>query len=183
MQGTIVKLMADKLQPQDQLQVLALLKNIKDYLKRGDMMVSQVRYDEPLITVEKLVASIDDYILSKPQPSIIKGKKSLTAQQSTSRVKSASTPVRLVYLRDMFHHSMMHLGKSTGHTCFSPGKTQSAKIAGKGTSVVLSQGYDNDDYTATYSFCSQGGVEEEIIYQVFHHFRTAMGLSHKIRCL
>lgn len=47
----------DKLDAADQVQVLVLLNNIKQYLDVGHVSVA-VKFDEPLVTVNKLIVSI-----------------------------------------------------------------------------------------------------------------------------
>ena len=51
--------MVDKVSPADRFQVLALLKNVRQYLQTCDIQ-SSAAFDEPLVTVNNLIYSIED---------------------------------------------------------------------------------------------------------------------------
>ncbi|XP_067942837.1 zinc finger protein 699-like [Watersipora subatra] len=93
--ASIVKLVVDKVSPPDRYQALALLKNIKEYLHNCDVPSTAV-FDEPLITINKLIHTIDDLNIIKLSSSqgVPKSSKGITSKSLETSANAISTPSR-----------------------------------------------------------------------------------------
>lgn len=68
LQSSIIKFIADKLTPADRFHVIVLLRSVHHYLSTGDISSFQANicYDDPMITIEKLISSIENLNLTQP---------------------------------------------------------------------------------------------------------------------
>lgn len=74
-------MVVDKISPADRFQVLALLKNIKLYLETCDISTPAI-YDEPLVTINNLIYTIDDINIVQQATQGVERKRRLKAARA-----------------------------------------------------------------------------------------------------
>lgn len=101
-QANIVKLVLDKIGPADRYMIIALLKNIKGYLERFESL-SDVVYDDPVITIQNLLHSIEDVNAVKqplsttavaPSKATSAARKAVKAEVTFSQPEDANSPYK-----------------------------------------------------------------------------------------